>query len=135
VDKGVLDTTNELLGRLPCDHLAVGLARATQHDPEQVGAFAFALGPDDRRPFAEVHLRLGPRLALHPHERRRRAAPQLPHEPLDRLVVAGKAAFRLQVLPDALCRQALFQTLNNRRPPWLALATSPRRPGPHNGGI
>ena len=74
--QGVLDAADELLGRLAIDDLAVGPARVTEHDAEDMSLAPSSLavrltrvdGHDHRRAGAEVDLGLGTWFTLHPPE-------------------------------------------------------------------
>ena len=68
VPKGILDTTDELLGALPEHHLAVGFARMAQHDAKDMRTPTFAVRCHDRGTGAEVDLSLFARSALHSSE-------------------------------------------------------------------
>ncbi len=62
----------------------------TQHDAENVRPAALAVGRNDRRPLAEVDLRLLPGIALHPSERQRMRVSEPVAEPLVFWVLGGK---------------------------------------------
>jgi hypothetical protein len=100
--EGVLQATQEVVGRLAIDRLAVRLPRVAQHDPEQMGPSPLAFRCDHRRGGAKVNLGLGAGLTLHPSEWQRRGLLESPTEALDAVVAAAEATLGLQILPDAL---------------------------------
>ena len=56
--EGVLDAAEKVVGGLAVDDLAVGLAGVGQHDAEDMGPAALAVGPNDGGTCAEVDLSL-----------------------------------------------------------------------------
>ena len=62
--KGTLDAAEEVVGGLAVDGLAVGLAGVGQHDAEDMGFAAFAVGCEDWGAGAEVDLGLVTGLAF-----------------------------------------------------------------------
>ena len=64
VAEGILQAAEEVVGGLAVDDLAVGLAGVAQHDAEDMGLAALAVGADDRGARAEVDLGLVTGLAL-----------------------------------------------------------------------
>ena len=113
--EGVLQATDERLGVLAPDDLAVGLARVAEHNAEQVRPPSPAALLRDPGSLAEVHLHLRSRLALHPPERQRVDLHQSANVAFDRAVGAEKTMIPDQVLVDALDRQtALHRRLDHR---------------------
>ena len=62
--EGTLEATEEVVGGLAVDGLAVGFAGVGQHDAEDMSFAALAVRADDRSPSAEINLGLiaGPAL-------------------------------------------------------------------------
>ncbi len=56
--EGILDAAEEVVGGLAVDDLAVGLAGVGQHDAEDMGLAALAVGSNDPGTRAEVDLGL-----------------------------------------------------------------------------
>ena len=115
-EKRILQTTDEVLGRLVKDRFAVSLARVTQDYPQDPGPTVSAIGIDHRRPSAEINLRFLPRLDLDtPHPLGLLAAKPA-HKPFDRLIGAAKTNFGHQILMNPLRAQARVQLGSNPRP-------------------
>ena len=98
VAEGVLDAAEEFVGGLAVDGLAVGLARVRQHDPEEMGSPALALGCDDRGSRAEVDLGLVTRLALEPPEGKLEHRGEAVDEATDGVVASPEAVFGGEIL-------------------------------------
>ena len=120
--KGILEAAEEVVGGLAVDDLAVGLAGVGQHDAEEMGLAALAVGTNDRGACAEVDLGLvtGPAFEATEREfaRRRQPADEAP----DAVVAAGEVVLGDQVLVDALGAQAQIALGLDDVPPGLALA-------------
>ena len=128
IPEGVLQAPQEVLRRLVVDRLAVRPARKAQHHAKDMGSSSRAIGPHDRRPGAEVHLRLLARQHLQPPKRQRATPIQSLEEPSHAGVTGGKATLGHQVLIDPLARQALFELGLNDRTERLTATLGPRTP-------
>ena len=126
IPEGVLQALHEGFRGLPPDGLAVALAAVREHDAEHPRTPPLAVGPDDRRAGAEVHLRLLAGLRLHPPERQRRLPPQPRDEPPHAVVTRRALAVVFdQVLVNPHRRQALLDLRQDLFPEGLALAGRP----------
>jgi hypothetical protein len=107
--KGILQATNQVLGRLMKDRLAVSFAGETQDDAQDPGPTAAAATLYHRGPRPEVHLDLLAWLDLDAPDPLGLLVAQLTNEPFDRLIGATEADFGQQVLIDPLRTQAGLQ--------------------------
>ena len=109
VPEGILQPTDEVLGRLPPEDLGVTLARVTQDHAQDMRTAAL---PILHHPgsLAKIDLCLLSRLTLHPPERQWIGLLQLPHKALHRIVAAGELLLADQVLINPLGGQAAVQT-------------------------
>ena len=127
----VLDAPDEALRVLSEHRLAVSLAGVREHEAEHPAAPPAAVGPEDRRPQAEVHLRLLARGALHARDAVSAAGRQAADIPLDRVVRSAETMVAAQILEDALRRQTRLDSPHDlvvvRRAP------ARRNPGGHPG--
>jgi hypothetical protein len=154
VDEGVLQGTEEVLGRLPESGFAVPLAGMTEHDAEHVGLPPLAVRTDDRSARAEVDLGLFARSAFHPPERKGMRDSEASHEPLDAVVPTREVLFGDEILMDPLGGKPLLDLVRNQLTMDFAVVGSPPdrtwrsrfvnghrfanrsiRPGGRNGGI
>ena len=87
-----------------------------EDDPDYMRLASSAIGPDDRRARAEVHLGLEPRRALHPQERRGRSGPvpleQSPHAVITDL--GGGGMLGQEVLMNPLGRETVSRWIPRR---------------------
>ena len=120
--EGILDAAEEVVGGLAVDGLAVGLAGVGQHDAEDMGSAALAIGPDDGGTGAEVDLGLVTGLALEATEGKLAGRLQAADEATDAVVAAREAVFGGQILVDALGAEAQVALGLDHLPPRLALA-------------
>lgn len=92
---------------------------------------ATAVGPDDPRSAPKIHLRLIPRRALHPPERKT-ASPgmvQPPRQPADTVITADVTVIAHQILIDPLNAVAGGKLFEKEVPPGRAAAARfDRRP-------
>ena len=88
VAEGILDAAEEVVGGLAVDDLAVGLAGVRQHDAEEMGFAALAVGADDRGTCAEVDLGLITGLAFEAAEGELARRLQAADEATDAVVAA-----------------------------------------------
>ena len=103
----VLQTTDELLGILPEEGLAVGLSGEAQNHPKDPGTAAHAADRIDHPGTgAEVDLGFLTQLDLDAPDAVWDRAAQAPHEAFDRLVGSGEPDLDYEVLVDALGAQA-----------------------------
>jgi hypothetical protein len=117
VSKGVLDRTQEVIGRLTADDFAVAFAAVRKNDAEHPRSPTLSFSSDHRRAPAEVHLRFGRRLAFHPPKRRRRGAGEFADQPADAVVTAGVSVFADQILVNPLGGQTLVELVDNDASP------------------
>ena len=96
-----------------------------EHDAEDMSFTVDTLMILAARPRAVIHLHFVSRFDLDPAERQLRALAQLVDEATHGTVLTGKAVFLLQVLEDALGRQALLQLIDDQL--TKVLAVTPRR--------
>ena len=94
VAKGVFDAAKEIVGGLAIDGLAVGLARVRQHDAEDMGSAALAVGCDDWSAGAEVDLGLVPGLTFEAPEGKLLYRLQAADEATDGVVAALRSCVR-----------------------------------------
>ena len=127
----VLDAPDEALRVLPEHRLAVSLAGVREHEAEHPAAPPAAVGPEDRRPQAEVHLRLLARGALHARDAVPVAGRQAADVPLDRVVRSAETMVAAQILEDALRRQTRLDA--PRDLVVVRRAQARRNPGGHPG--
>src|SRR5207248_7729776 len=98
--EGVLQTPDEVLGRLLPDHLAVALAGVGQHDPEEPGPLPFPTLHLHPGAFAKINLALDGWGRFHSSERGWVQGSQLPDVALDALVAAQVPVFGPEILKD-----------------------------------
>jgi hypothetical protein len=122
VSEGVFQAAEEVFRRLRERRFAVRLAAMAQHDAEDVRLSPPAIGRDDRRSCAEVHLRFFAGATLHPPEGERRTLADSAHVPLDAVVAAAEALLGDQVLPDPLGAELLIELGQDQLAVNLALA-------------
>ena len=120
--EGILEAAEEVVGGLAVDDLAVGLAGVGQHDAEDMGLAALAVGADDRGARAEVDLGLVAGPALEAAEGKLARRLQAADEAADAVVAAGEAVFGGQILVDALGAEAQVALGLDHLSPGLALA-------------
>ena len=126
--KAVLQATDEGLGVLLPDHLAVALARMTQDRPEQMGPATLAVLIDHPRALTEIDLQLLPRSAFHA-PKRRFALSQVEDEASDRMVTAFEVRLGPQILEDALDGKSRLPVPGDALGERFALALGPARTG------
>ena len=100
--EGGFDAAEKIVGGLTIDSLAVGLAGVGQHDAEDMGSAALAVGCVDRSTCAEVDLGLIPGLALKAPEGKLVYGLQTADKPTDGVVTALEAVFGREILVNAL---------------------------------
>ena len=91
--ESTLDAAEEVVGGLAVDGLAVGLAGVGQHDAEDMGFAALAVGADDWGACAEVDLGLVAGPALEAAEGKLARRLQATDEATDAVVAAGEVVF------------------------------------------
>ena len=122
--EGVLETLDEVVGRLREDGLAVASPRVRQDDPDDVGLAASAIGADDRGALTEVDLGFESRWGLHPAERHGAGRAVLLQES-PHTVVADSCGCRIldqEILVDPLGRQTVLPLLEQPGEPGDRLA-------------
>ena len=124
VAEGTLDAAEEVVGGLAIDGLAVGLAGVGQHDAEDMGFAALAVGADDRGTGAEVDLGLVTGLTLEAAEGKLSSRLQAADEATDAVVAAREAVFGDEILVDALGAEAQIALGLDHVSPGLALAVA-----------
>ena len=122
VAKSVLDAAEEIVGGLAIDSLAVSLARVRQHDAEDMGSAALAVGCDDRGAGAEVDLGLVAGLTLEAPEGKLEHRLEAADEATDGVVAAPEAVFGREILVNALGAQTLIALGLDDVSPRLAVA-------------
>lgn len=109
VPEGVFQATQEVVGGLAADGLAVSLARVAQDDAEDMGAAALAVVGHERGAGAEIDLGLLAGAAFETAEGEFLGRLQAVHEAADAVVAAGEAVLGHQVLVDALGTETQLQ--------------------------
>src|SRR5262249_44064428 len=120
----ILKATNEIISRLPRDHLAVGLAGVAQDDAKDVGLAPLAVGSDERSPRAEVDLGLFARWGLKPTHRVVRVGREAADEASHAEVAPVELLLGGRVLINPLGRQAELDLGLNGGSPGLAATES-----------
>jgi hypothetical protein len=120
--KGILEAAEKVVCGLAVDDLAVGLARVGQHDAEEMGLAALAVGTNDPGTFAEVDLGLFTRPAFEAAKGELACRRQPADEAPDAVVGPGEAVLGDQVLVNALGAQPQVALGLNHIAPGLALA-------------
>ena len=122
MSESTLDTTEEVVGGLAIDSLAVSFARVRQHDAKDMSFAALAVGADDGGASAEVDLSLVAGPALEAAERELARRLQAMDKTTDAVVAARKVVFCSEILVDALGTQTQVALGLDQRSPGLALA-------------
>jgi hypothetical protein len=122
MSESTLDTTEEVVGGLAIDSLAVSFARVRQHDAKDMSFAALAVGADDGGASAEVDLSLVAGPALEAAERELARRLQAMDKTTDAVVAARKVVFCGEILVDALGTQTQVALGLDQRSPGLALA-------------
>jgi hypothetical protein len=120
VPERILQAADEVLRRLPIDHLAVRLPRVTQHDAKHIGPSPLAIRPHDPGACAEIDLRLLTWSALQSTKRQRRRLAESFDEAADAVIPRRETVLAHQVLPNALTAQTLIQLRQNEGAEWFA---------------
>jgi hypothetical protein len=131
--EGILQATEEVVGGLAVDGLAVSLAGVAQDDPENVGPASFAIGSDDWRAGAEVDLGLVAGVALDAAEGEVVHLLEASDEATHAVVAACEAVVGDQVLIDPLCGESEAALGSDQVPPGLTTADSTAAAGLGSG--
>lgn len=126
VPERVLAASDERLGVLTPDDLAVALAGVAEHGAKQMRPAPLAVRLDPRA-LAEVDLHLLAGRTLEAAERQRERGARPAHEAFDRLVAASEAVLGAEILMDPLRGEAALQRCRDQLPVRLAPARRPRR--------
>src|SRR5262249_39377721 len=129
VTEGALQAAEEVIGGLAIDRLAIGLAGVAQDDAEDMSLAPFAVRADDRRTFAEVDLRLVPRVALDAAEGELTSLLEPADEAADGVVAAVESMVDDQVLVDPLRGQPQVALRLDQVPPRLTATIPPAAAG------
>ena len=120
--KRVLDATDKVLGRLPKHGLAICLPRVTQNNPQYMGPQSLAVFADDRSSATKVDLGFLTRSDFDAAKGKRFHLIQLGNEPSNAVILGVETVLVNEVLIDPLCRQSLFELIENLLPKRLATA-------------